>query len=131
MPLIIESFEDAMEATALACGGKKAFACVLRPDLAEEPEKAHRWFLDALNSERRADFHRQHIVRACRKAREDGCHILKHWFDDATGYTRTGVAPVKTEYEQLAAEFQSLSARATEIAGRMGDIERNTLKAVK
>ena len=130
-PLWVESLEEAVEATAMACGGKKAFACELRPDLADEPEKALRWLLDALNADRRTELHADHLRRACRVARQHGCHILKHWFDDATGYERTSVAPKKSEHELLAAELQKLAVRATDIAGRLGDIERQKLQAVK
>lgn len=123
-PLFVETLEEAMEATAMACGGKKAFACLLRPDLADEPEKAHRWLLDALNTDRRTELHADHLRRACRVAREQGCHILKHWFDDATGYIRTGVAPVKTQHELLASELQRIATRATDIAAQLGELER-------
>lgn len=115
----------------MACGGKKAFACELRPDLADEPEKALRWLLDCLNPDRRQELHADHLRKACKVGMAHSCHILKHWFDDATGYERTSVAPKKTEHELLAAELQTLAARATDIAGRLGEIERQKIKAVK
>jgi hypothetical protein len=129
-PLFVESLEEAIAATAMACGGKKAFACELRPDLSDEPDKAHRWLLDALNSDRRTEIHAAHLVRACKIGRQHGCHILKHWLDDAAGYHRSGVAPKKSEHEILAAELQQIASRATEIAGRLGEIERKTVRAV-
>lgn len=130
-PLFIESQEEAFEATAIRCGGKKEFACALRPDLADEPEKALRWFLDALNPDRRTELHVEHLKRGCKKAAEHGCHILKHWFDDATGYERTGIAPQKTEYEELAAELGRLASKASDTARRLGEIERQQAAAVE
>lgn len=115
----------------MACGGKKAFACTVRPDLADDPEKALRWLLDCLNTDRRQKLGAEELKRACREAQKQGCHILKHWFDDATGYQRTEVAPKKSEHERLAAELQRLAAKATDICGRLGEIERQKLQAVK
>lgn len=131
LPLFVESLEEAVEATAVRCGGKKAFACKLRPDLSDEPEKALRWLLDALNTDRRTELHADHLRRACKVARENDCHILKHWFDDATGYERTRVAPKKSEYETIADELRVLAEKAAEKAHRLGEIERQKLKAVK
>src|SRR5690554_1231955 len=97
-----------MEATAAACGGKKAFACMLRPDLADDPNAAHRWLLDALNPDRRTEIHAAHLIRACRVAREHGCHILKHWLDDATGYSRSDPVPAQTENQKRARRMREL-----------------------
>lgn len=133
-PLFVECLEEAVEAVAMACGGKKAFACELRPDLREDPEAAHRWLLDALNPDRRTELHAIHIIRACRVAREHGCHILKHWFDDQTGYERTGVAPRKTERQILADEMQRIAARFKELAeaaARLDRDDRMELRAVR
>lgn len=124
-PLFVESLEEAIEATARACGGKKQFACALRPDLEDEPDKAHRWLLDALNSDRRTEFHVDHLRRACTIARKHGCHILKHWFDDATGYERTGVAPSKTPRQELAEKMQ----RALDDFRRLADEDAAIRKA--
>jgi hypothetical protein len=115
-PLFIETMEEAFEATAAICGGKKAFACKLRPDLADDPEAAHRWFLDALNPDRRTELHVIHMKRACVVAREYGCHILKHWFDGAVGYEKTNPATAKSKGQvraermgELASEFKRLA----------------------
>lgn len=122
--LFVESLEEAVEAVAMACGGKKHFASLLRPDLSDEPEKAHRWLLDALNADRRTEFHAEHLRRACRIAREHGCHILKHWFDDATGYERTDVAPGKTKRQELADKYQRAAEEIKQLADELAAIER-------
>lgn len=125
--LFIESFEDAIEATAAACGGKKAFAVLLRPDLADDPEKALRWFLDALNPDRRTEFHADHLRKACFVARAHDCHVLKHWFDDAAGYERTDPAPQKTELQKLAARRLELSRQLAEVEEQVAQQLRNVL----
>lgn len=106
-----------MEALAAACGGKKVFAAMLRPDLEAEPDRAHRWFLDALNHDRRTEFHAEHLRRACRIGRAHDCHVLKHWFDDASGYQRTSIAPSKTPQQELAEKMR----RTADEFGRLAD----------
>lgn len=123
--LFVESLEDAMEATAAACGGKKAFAVELRPDLADDPEKALRWFLDALNPDRRTEIHAEHLRKACVVARKHDCHVLKHWFDDATSYERTDPAPQKTELQKLAARRLELSKQLAEVEEQVAHQLRN------
>lgn len=123
-PLFVESFEDAIEATAMACGGKKKFAIAMRPDLDDDPDAAGRWLSDALNPDRRQEIHSAHLMRALKFARQHGCHILKHWLDDASGYERTRVAPKKSESELLASELQRIANRATEIAAQLSALER-------
>jgi len=123
-PLFVESLEEAIEATAMACGGKKAFACAVRPDLEDEPEKAHRWLLDCLNGDRRTELHPNQVIRACRIGRENGCHILKHWIDDATGYERARVAPAKTPEQDLAEKMRKAAADFSRLADEHAAIER-------
>jgi hypothetical protein len=123
-PLFIDSLEEAIEATAVACGGKKAFAAKLRPDLAEDPERAHRWLLDALNPDRRTELHADHLRRACIVAREHNCHILKHWFDLAVGYRPTDPAPARTEMQKIAARRLELAREMAQLADDEAAIER-------
>ena len=123
-PLFVESLEEAFEALAAACGGKKAFACELRPDLADEPEKAHRWLLDALNPDRRTEIHAEHLKRACAIGRKHRCHVLKHWFDDATGYERTHEAPQKTAAQVIAEKRLRLAEELKALADEEAALER-------
>jgi len=112
-----------MEALAAACGGKKVFAAMLRPDLEAEPDRAHRWFLDALNHDRRTEFHAEHLRRACRIGREHDCHILKHWLDDSTGYQRSAIAPARTPQQELAAKMRQLADQYGRLADEHAAIE--------
>lgn len=115
-PLFVESMEEAVEATAMACGGKKKFAVAIRPQWKNDPERAHRWFLDALNPLNRTEFHAEDLLMACQVAREHHCHILKHWFDNATGYERSQPAAPKTPEQDLANELASIAARYKQVA---------------
>ena len=118
-PLFVETLEEAIEATAAACGGKKLFAIALRPELEEEPERAHRWLLDALNPDRRTEFHATHLIRACRIAAKYECHVLKRWFDEATGY-----APEKTPQQKLAERRLALANELKLLADKEAELER-------
>ena len=124
VPLFVESLEEAVEATAAACGGKKTFACKIRPDLADDPERAHRWLLDALNPDRRTEFHADHLRRACIVARDHECHILKHWFDGAVGYGATEPQSAKTPMQRLAEKRLALAAEFAKLADEEAALTR-------
>ena len=100
--LFIESFEDALEATAIACGGKKSFACAMRPEMAEDPDAAGRWLKAALDTERREVLHAIHLVRGLKEARRHHCHILKHWLDEHVGYQKSDIAAPKSRWQAIA-----------------------------
>ncbi len=123
-PLFIESLEEAIEALAMACGGKKSFACELRPDLADEPDKAHRWLLDALNSDRRTELHAAHLVRALKIGRRHNCHVLKKWLDDEARYEHGAPKHERSKYEVVAEEFQKLAAQLADKASTLAALER-------
>ena len=129
-PLFIESLEEAVEATAAVCGGKKAFACVMRPDLADDPEAAHRWLLDALNPDRRTELHVKHVLRGCAYARDKyGCHILKHWVDHATGYDPSEPATELTPRQRIARRRTQLAAWGQELADEEAKLEQQERRA--
>lgn len=108
-PLFIESMEEAVTALAAAIGGKKKLAVLLRPDI-EDEATAHKWLIEVLsaNPDRRAVFHASHLIRACRIARDNNVHFLKHWFDEATGYKPSEIASAKTPEQEMAARGQAL-----------------------
>lgn len=124
-PLFIETLEEAVEATAAVCGGKKAFACVMRPDLADDPEGARKWLLDALNPEHRTQLHIKHALRGCVHARAKyDCHILKHWFDRAAGYEPTEPASAMTPRQKIAARRTMLAAHYQQLADDEAELDR-------
>lgn len=61
-------------------GGIKGLACQLRPEIDDEPEKAHRWLLDALNPDRPHEIHPAQI------GRENGCHVIAAFLLERMGY---------------------------------------------
>lgn len=124
-PLFIESLEEAVEATAAVCGGKKALACVMRPDLRDDPEAAHRWLLDALNADRRTELHVKHVLRGCVYARDAfDCHILKHWLDRAMGYEESDVASDLTPRQRIARRRMALAEAQKKLADEEAELER-------
>lgn len=124
-PLFIESLEEAVTTTAAVCGGKKAFACVMRPDLADDPEAALRWLLDALNPDRRTELHVKHVLRGCAYARaEYDCHILKHWLDRAAGYEPTDPASPLTPRQRIAQRRLQNAAEAKKLADEEAALDR-------
>lgn len=124
-PLFIESVEEAVEATAAVCGGKKALACVMRPELADDPDAAGKWLLDALNPDRREALHIKHVMRACIYAREKyDCHVLKHFLDHATGYLPTEEANELTPRQRIARRRVQLATAAQELADEEAELDR-------
>src|SRR5690606_28631129 len=99
-------FEDAIEATAMACGGKKNFACAMRPELAHDPDAAGKWLSDALRPDRREAVHAVHLLRALKEAGRHGCHTLKYWLDEHVGYQPSDIAPAKTPAQLLAEQME-------------------------
>ncbi len=113
--LFIESEQDAFDALAAQVGGKKVLACALRPELADDPEAAHRWYLECVNPDRRQAFHGSHYLRAAKIGREHGVHDFIDWFADKAGYEfKPKARPSKRtrlleEYNQLMEEVRKRS----------------------
>lgn len=129
-PLFIETKEEAIEATAAVCGGKKALACAMRPDMADDPDAAGRWLLDALNPERRSEIHLTHVLRAIVYARDKyDCHILKHWLDRATGYSPTDPASELTPRQRIARRRVALAEAQRELADEEAELDRTETMA--
>lgn len=124
-PLFIDTLEEAVEATAAVCGGKKALACAMRPELADDPEAAGRWLLDALNKDRREVLHVKHLLRACIYARERyDCHILKHFVDASTGYGPSDPADELTPRQRIARRRVQLAADQQRLADEEAELDR-------
>lgn len=119
--LFIESEQEAFDALAMQLGGKKQLACRLRRDLEDDPEAAHRWYLDCTNPERRSTFHGKHYILAARIAREAGFQDFIDWFGRETGYEcKPAVRPSQAmqalersrRYMELASQAQEDYERA-------------------
>lgn len=85
-PLFVEDLADAIRHLAYQAGGLKTLACLLRPELDDEPEKAHRWLLDCLNADRPHELHPAQIIRAGQIGRETGCHVIAGFLAERMGY---------------------------------------------
>lgn len=85
-PLLVDDEADALRALAFQAGGLKELACRMKPDLADEPEKAHRWILDCLNPDRHHAIHIEHLVRALQVGADIGCEVLLGWLMQRAGY---------------------------------------------
>ena len=68
----MESMNDALLECVNACGGSKQVAAALFP--AKAPDAAQRALLDALNEDRPAFPHPDHVLQILRMARARGCH---------------------------------------------------------
>jgi hypothetical protein len=120
-PLFVESLADAVHALAMMCGGWKGLACQLKPELAEDPEKAGRWLSDALNDDRREVLHADHLIRALKIGRAADCHVLKHWLDESTEYEKSQPAESKPPMTLLSERLQRLT---DEISRTTQEMER-------
>lgn len=117
-PLFLESFGEAVLELARCYPGQpkpgggefirgpKGFAERLQPN--KKPADAQRWLSDCCNPDREdrkfSDEEREQILRI---GREIGCHVVKHYLDDATGYKRSEPIDPVDEKERLQRAFIS------------------------
>lgn len=123
MPLLDDTFEDVMVALARAVGGKKAFAEILRPELEDQPDRARRWLIDALNPDHQQNMHVDHVVRALRAGREAGCHLLIAWLCREAGYEVPRPAAQPSRRTQLLAEDARLAKERERVSQELDRIE--------
>jgi len=121
--LFVESFSEALDALAFAGGGKKELACIMRPDLADDPEKAHTWYLNCQNSTRQEFFHNEQVQRACRHGADIGCHVLKHWLDVDAGYVPANVGHPKSKRMALLEKDARLAQQRVAIAKQLEKLD--------
>ena len=121
--LFVESLEDAVDALAMAGEGKKHLACMMRPELADEPERARTWFLNCQNPSRQENFHPKHIQRACRYGRSIGCHVLKHWLDEDAEYLPSQPGTPKSKRVELLEQDARLAQQRLEIAKQLEKVD--------
>lgn len=120
-PLFVEDLADAIRHLAHQTGGLKALACQLRPELADEPEKAHRWLLDALNPDRPHELHPAQIIRAGQVGREAGCHVVAAFIAERMGYQPPVPAVPKSARTVLA---EKAAEAAAEHARLLRELDR-------
>lgn len=109
LPLVIETLPEAVHALAMQTGGWKALACVMRAELADDPDTAGRWLSDALNPDRREVLHADHLRRALRYGRERGCHVLMLWLCDDLSYQQPDPVAAKSPRQQLAEKMRRIA----------------------
>lgn len=114
-PLFIEDLADAIRHLAHQVGGLKALACMLRPELDDEPEKAHRWLLDCLNPDRPHELHSAHILRAGQIGRDAGCHVIAAFLADRMGYQPPQPSVPKSPRTALVEKAAELAAEQARI----------------
>lgn len=119
LALYHETAEDAARALGEAYVGAegrglKALAARLRPTL--PVDKAHRWFLAAVNNERDEKFSGADWLTLMRIGREIGVHTIAHHFNTEAGY----------EYRVLSGDEAKARARAkkTRKAALLAELSR-------
>lgn len=100
MPLIVETLDEAVQATVMALGGYKRVASELWPELAVDA--AGRRLSDCLNPDRREHLSPQQLMLIRRKARQAGVHVLAVFEARDAGYQD----PVPMEPEDERARLQ-------------------------
>lgn len=126
----IEAISDLSRHPAI--GGWKELACFVRPDLAEEPDKAGEWMHRALDEASRDVFHDHHMDRVIRKGIEVGCHVVMHWKCSMLGYQMPPPADGKSERMMLLEEDVRLAARRLEIQKKLEKVQsKEALAAVR
>lgn len=94
LELIHERFEDALDETIRACGGRKKIACDLWPD---KPQRDAHNLLDAcLNPERREKLSPSQLLYILKQGRIVGCHTAAVFFAHECGYE---IKPIVKEEE--------------------------------
>jgi len=120
-PLFVEDFADAIRHLAHQTGGLKALACLLRPELDAEPEKAHRWLLDCLNPDRAHELHISQAIRAAQIGREAGCHVVAAFLLERMGYQAPIPSVPKSPRTELA---ERAAVAAAEHARLLRELDR-------
>jgi Xaa-Pro aminopeptidase len=117
LPLIVESYDEAIRATVLALGGNKVVGSLLWP--AKEPDEAGKQLSNALNHRKREvlDPHELALIR--RAARAKNIHTLATFEARDAGYADP--QPIEPEDERAALQRRFLEGlgQLQQIASRM------------
>ena len=123
LPLYVETEIEALHALAQAVGGWKSLACLLRPELADDPDRAGRWLSDALNDEKRDTWKGEHQLRALRIGKQHDCHVYAAWLNNAAGYEAPKPKAVQSERSRLLDENEKLQAQMRRNYERLDEID--------
>lgn len=128
--LFYEDVFDVVRAMVQACGGTKAVAGRIWPNM--PISEAQRKLLDCMNRERPEKLCIEEFLVIVKMAREAGFHQGKHWIDSDTGYQPTPPTDPKIERERLAEALDNAAKnfmQLTQAVKALGDREQK-LKAV-
>ena len=117
LPLIIQSYDEALQATVLALGGNKVVGHLLWP--AKEPDEAGKQLSNTLNHRKRdvLDPHELALIR--REARRKGVHILASFEMRDAGYAEPKPVEPEDERAALKREFIAKAQSLKELFDRM------------
>ncbi|HXI14749.1 MAG TPA: hypothetical protein VNM48_00160 [Chloroflexota bacterium] len=127
IPLIHESFLDALTTCVQALGGAKRVGVMLRPEYDEDPDKAARWLLACLNPARDEKLSFDQTFMVMRKAKEASIHVAMAHIAQMVGYADPQPIEPEDERAALQREFVQASKGMQALFARM---ERTGLKAV-
>jgi hypothetical protein len=114
-PLFFDDWRDAARHAIAACGGPKAVATQMRPDL--KPDHAARWLMDCLNADRRENLNPDQLMHLMRIARQAGVHCVMQYICTDLGYT----VPAPTDPIDAAAELRREYIEATRRLMKMAE----------
>lgn len=111
LALIHEDFDSALMACVQALGGAKVVGVMLRPEYESDPDKAARWLLACLNSQRDEKLSWQQTFMIMRKARDMGVHVAMAYIAQTIGYADP--QPIDPDDEKAALMRQFIAATKT------------------
>lgn len=128
LELIHERFEDALDETIRACGGRKKIASDLWPD---KPQRDAHNLLDAcMNPERREKLSLYQLLFILKQGRAVGCHTAAIYFARECGYD---IKPIvrEEEVDRLTAMVEQSTKTLAAALNQLERIQKgNNIKAV-
>jgi hypothetical protein len=127
--LIFEDLNDALGEVVRACGGAKAVAATLRPEL--PVEQAANWLRDCLNGNRRERLDPDQVLLLLRMGRAVNCHAGMYFLAQEAGYQVPVPASPRDSTEQLMERALLLARESRHVAEALERVVRSPIAAVK